>query len=109
MVIPHTALNATSLLHSINNAGFTWDGVLHKITPEQWDVMLSVHCTAPFRLVQAASPHMRDAAKKARLCLFFRRERPAGGVAAQECLITCSASHGLLPHCIRLQCSMVLS
>lgn len=51
---------------SVNNAGFTWDGVLHKITPEQWDVMLSVHCTAPFRLVQAASPYMRDAAKKVR-------------------------------------------
>lgn len=51
---------------SVNNAGFTWDGVLHKITPEQWDVMLSVHCTAPFRLVQAASLYMRDAAKKVR-------------------------------------------
>lgn len=36
----------------------------HKIKPEQWDAMLSVHCTAPFRLVQAAAPFMRDAAKK---------------------------------------------
>ena len=36
----------------------------HKIKPEQWDAMLAVHCTAPFRLIQAAAPYMRDAAKK---------------------------------------------
>ena len=34
-------------------AGFTWDGMIHKITPKQWDAMLAVHCTAPFRLIQA--------------------------------------------------------
>ena len=37
------------LLHP---AGFTWDGMIHKITPKQWDAMLAVHCTAPFRLIQ---------------------------------------------------------
>ena len=36
----------------------------HKLRPEQWDAMLAVHCTAPFRLIQAAAPFMRDAAKK---------------------------------------------
>ena len=36
----------------------------HKIKPDQWDAMLAVHCTAPFRLIQAAAPFMRDAAKK---------------------------------------------
>jgi 3-oxoacyl-[acyl-carrier protein] reductase len=45
------------------NAGFTWDGVVHKMKPKQWDMMLNVHCTAPFRLIQAAAPYMRDAAK----------------------------------------------
>ena len=50
----------------INNAGFTWDGVIQKMTPEQWQTMLDVHCTAPFRLVQAATPYMRDAAKRVR-------------------------------------------
>ena len=34
------------------SAGFTWDGMIHKITPKQWDAMLAVHCTAPFRLIQ---------------------------------------------------------
>jgi 3-oxoacyl-[acyl-carrier protein] reductase len=46
------------------NAGFTWDGVVHKMKPKQWDMMLNVHCTAPFRLIQAAAPYMRDAAKE---------------------------------------------
>ncbi|KAG1659800.1 hypothetical protein FOA52_002136 [Chlamydomonas sp. UWO 241] len=48
----------------VNNAGFTWDAVIHKMTLEQWAVMLEVHCTAPFRLVQAAAPHLRAAAKR---------------------------------------------
>ncbi len=32
--------------------GYTWDGVVHRITDEQWQAMLDVHCTAPFRLIQ---------------------------------------------------------
>lgn len=48
----------------VNNAGFTWDGVIQRMTPKQWQTMLDVHCTAPFRLIQAAAPYMRDAAKK---------------------------------------------
>jgi len=45
--------------HIINNAGFTFDGMLHKITDKQWDLMLAVHNTAPFRIVKAASPYLR--------------------------------------------------
>lgn len=47
----------------VNNAGYTWDGVIHKMPMKQWEAMLSVHLTAPFRLIQAATPYMRDAAK----------------------------------------------
>lgn len=47
----------------VNNAGYTWDGMLHKMTDEQWDAMIAVHNTAPFRLIRAASPYMRDVAK----------------------------------------------
>ncbi|KAL4958279.1 hypothetical protein BDW69DRAFT_99395 [Aspergillus filifer] len=43
----------------VNNAGFTWDGVIHKITDKQWDTMLAVHNTAPFKLVRAASKYFR--------------------------------------------------
>ncbi|WP_025322729.1 SDR family NAD(P)-dependent oxidoreductase [Deferrisoma camini] len=48
----------------VNNAGYTWDGVVHKMTDEQWEAMWRVHCTAPFRIVRAAAPYIRDAAKR---------------------------------------------
>ena len=58
-------INAFHALHIlVLNAGFTWDGVVQKITKKQWDTMLAVHCTAPFTMIQAATPHMRDAAKE---------------------------------------------
>ncbi|MBI2421393.1 MAG: SDR family oxidoreductase [Candidatus Hydrogenedentes bacterium] len=47
----------------VNNAGYTWDGMVHKMTDKQWQAMLDVHNTAPFRLIRAAAPHMRDASK----------------------------------------------
>ncbi|KPI42723.1 putative oxido [Cyphellophora attinorum] len=43
----------------VNNAGYTWDGVVHKITDKQWDTILAVHNTAPFRLIRAAAPYFR--------------------------------------------------
>ncbi|SFR10427.1 SDR family NAD(P)-dependent oxidoreductase [Desulfoscipio geothermicus] len=48
----------------VNNAGYTWDGVIHKMTDQQWEAMLKVHITAPFRIIRAAAPYIRDAAKK---------------------------------------------
>jgi len=48
----------------VNNAGYTWDGVIYKMTDKQWNAMLEVHNTAPFRLIRACAPHMRDTAKK---------------------------------------------
>jgi len=43
----------------VNNAGYTWDGVIHKMTDKQWETMLTVHNTAPFRLIRAAAPYFR--------------------------------------------------
>lgn len=68
----------------VNNAGFTWDGVIHKVrshtprspghlsrdipadagngaqmTDKQWDTILALHNTAPFKLVRAAAPYFR--------------------------------------------------
>ncbi|KAF2200717.1 short-chain dehydrogenase/reductase-like protein SDR [Delitschia confertaspora ATCC 74209] len=43
----------------VNNAGFTWDGVIHKMTDKQWDTMIKVHNTAPFKIVRAAAPYFR--------------------------------------------------
>lgn len=49
----------------VNNAGYTWDGVIHKMSDEQFDAMLDVHLKAPFRIVRAASAYLRGEAKKA--------------------------------------------
>lgn len=43
----------------VNNAGFTWDAVIHKTTQKQWDTMLAIHCTAPFNIIKAAAPFFR--------------------------------------------------
>ncbi|MCJ1413257.1 hypothetical protein MMC19_007361 [Ptychographa xylographoides] len=43
----------------VNNAGFTWDGVIHKMTDKQWDTIIALHNTAPFKLVRAAAPYFR--------------------------------------------------
>ena len=48
----------------VNNAGFTWDGTVHKMTDKMWDAMLNLHLKTPFRLIRAAAPYFRDAAKK---------------------------------------------
>lgn len=48
----------------VNNAGYTWDGMVHKMTDEQWNAIIAVHNTAPFRIIRASAPHLRDVAKK---------------------------------------------
>jgi 3-oxoacyl-[acyl-carrier protein] reductase len=48
----------------VNNAGYTWDSVIQNMTDEQWYAMIDVHASAPFRLLRAAAPILRDAAKK---------------------------------------------
>lgn len=48
----------------VNNAGYTWDNVIQKMTDEQWYAIIDVHMTAPFRILRAAAPFIRDAAKK---------------------------------------------
>lgn len=80
------ALDEFGALHIlVNNAGYTWDGVIHRMSQRQWDAMLDVHCTAPFRLIQAAAPAMRDAAKK---------EIELHGRAHPRCIINVSSVSG---------------
>ena len=40
----------------INNAGYTWDAVIQRMTDEQWYALVDVHLTAPFRILRAAQP-----------------------------------------------------
>ncbi|KAJ5158469.1 uncharacterized protein N7500_008120 [Penicillium coprophilum] len=86
-LVKKTAEFGNGKIHIIvNNAGFTWDGVIHKVrhdpsfnmylqnpkpsiplitilpsqmTDKQWETMLAVHNTAPFQLVRAAAPYFR--------------------------------------------------
>jgi 3-oxoacyl-[acyl-carrier protein] reductase len=48
----------------VNNAGYTWDNVVQKMSDEQWDAMLAVHLTAPFRIIRAASGFIRETARR---------------------------------------------
>ncbi|KAK5996723.1 3-oxoacyl-[acyl-carrier-protein] reductase FabG [Cladobotryum mycophilum] len=43
----------------VNNAGYTWDGVIHKMSDKQWDTIIALHCTAPFNIVREAAPYFR--------------------------------------------------
>ncbi len=50
----------------VNNAGYTWDGPIHKMTDDQFQAMLDIHTIVPFRVLRAAAPHLREPAKKER-------------------------------------------
>jgi 3-oxoacyl-[acyl-carrier protein] reductase len=69
----------------VNNAGYTWDGTAHKMTDEQWEAMLAVHLTAPFRLIRAAADHFRETAK---------REIVQAGAAQARKIINISSTTG---------------
>jgi 3-oxoacyl-[acyl-carrier protein] reductase len=47
----------------VNNAGYTWDNVIQKTTDEQFQAMLDIHVVAPFRILRAAAPWIRENAK----------------------------------------------
>jgi 3-oxoacyl-[acyl-carrier protein] reductase len=48
----------------VNNAGYTWDGMAHKMSDEQFRAMLEIHTVVPFRVLRAAAPHLREPAKR---------------------------------------------
>ncbi|MGH7785243.1 MAG: SDR family NAD(P)-dependent oxidoreductase [Candidatus Binatia bacterium] len=48
----------------VNNAGYTYDGVIQKMSDEQWYAMIDCHLTGPFRILRAASLYWRDWAKQ---------------------------------------------
>ncbi len=59
-----TALDTFGRLDIIvNNAGFTWDNVIQKMSDEQWDAIIDCHLKAPFMLLRAAYPYFREASK----------------------------------------------
>lgn len=47
----------------VNNAGYTWDGMAHRMGDDQFRAMLEIHTVVPFRVLKAAAPYLRDAGK----------------------------------------------
>jgi 3-oxoacyl-[acyl-carrier protein] reductase len=50
----------------VNNAGYTLDAPIHKMSDDWFQRMLDIHTIAPFRILRAAAPHLREPAKKER-------------------------------------------
>jgi 3-oxoacyl-[acyl-carrier protein] reductase len=47
----------------VNNAGYTIDAPIHKLSDEAFQRMLDIHTVVPFRVIRAAAPHLREPAK----------------------------------------------
>lgn len=85
--IVQSAVDTWDALHIlVNNAGFTWDGMLHKMNDEQWDKILDIHLKAPFRIIRAAHPYFCEAAK---------REIETSGKAVARKIVNVSSVAGL--------------
>jgi 3-oxoacyl-[acyl-carrier protein] reductase len=82
----NTAVSEFGGLHIIiNNAGYTWDNVVQKMTDQQWDDILDVHLKAPFRILRAAQPVISAAVKA---------ERAAGGPRVTRKVVNISSVAG---------------
>jgi 3-oxoacyl-[acyl-carrier protein] reductase len=81
-----TAVETFGGLHIVvNNAGYTWDSVVQKMTDQQWDDILDVHLKAPFRILRAAQPVISAAVKA---------ERAAGGPRVTRKVVNISSVAG---------------
>jgi 3-oxoacyl-[acyl-carrier protein] reductase len=62
-----TAIDAWGKLDIIvNNAGYTIDAPIHKMSDDAFQRMLDIHTIVPFRVIRAAAPHLREPAKTER-------------------------------------------
>src|ERR671932_1145953 len=50
----------------VNNAGYTIDAPIHKMSDDVFQRMLDIHTIVPFRVIRAAAPHLREPAKQER-------------------------------------------
>jgi 3-oxoacyl-[acyl-carrier protein] reductase len=59
-----TALDAWGKVDIIvNNAGYTLDAPIHKMSDDWFRRMIDIHLVVPFRVIRAAAPHLREPAK----------------------------------------------
>lgn len=67
----------------VNNAGYVWNSAMHKHSDEQWQAMLDMHATAPFRILRAYYPWLKDT---------VAREQAAGAVRCRKVVNISSVS-----------------
>jgi 3-oxoacyl-[acyl-carrier protein] reductase len=69
----------------VNNAGYTWDSVIQKMTDEQWDTIVDLHLKAPFKILRAAQPVISR----------LYKEEQAQGVHNQRKVVNISSGAGV--------------
>ena len=60
--------------------------MIQNMTDEQWDTIINVHVSSPFRMIRAAAPYMRDLGKK---------ELQAGKAPKDRSIVNISSTSGL--------------
>jgi 3-oxoacyl-[acyl-carrier protein] reductase len=69
-----------------NIAGITRDGVIHKMSEEEWDFVVDINLKGTYNMIQASVPAMRDAAKN---------EQKESGFAKARSIINISSTSGV--------------
>lgn len=59
-LVDHCIATMGSLDIIVNNAGYVWNSAMHKHSDEQWQAMLDMHATAPFRILRAYYPWLKQ-------------------------------------------------
>lgn len=70
----------------VNNAGYIWNTTIQNTSDEQWQAMVEVHASAPFRVLRAAAPHFRERA---------RQELESSGEARRRKIVNISSVSGV--------------
>ncbi|KAL0068059.1 hypothetical protein AAF712_004963 [Marasmius tenuissimus] len=58
-IVDATVQKYGKINHIVNNAGFTFDKMIHTTPDETWDIIQKIHVKAPFRLIRQAAPYFR--------------------------------------------------
>lgn len=58
-IVDATVQKYGKINHIVNNAGFTFDKMIHTTPDETWDIIQKIHVRAPFRLIRQAAPYFR--------------------------------------------------
>ncbi|KAL9715639.1 hypothetical protein Ac2012v2_000082 [Leucoagaricus gongylophorus] len=58
-IIDLTVQKYGKINHIVNNAGFTFDKMLHNTPDDAFDIIQKIHVRAPFRLIRQAAPYFR--------------------------------------------------